>query len=244
MTLFVAEGDNSCGSSTGWTPWDFAQFVYDHGCYNGLMLDGGGSSDLVINQIHVTDRPPTEPAERSTHNHLSIIHQPGPVDPLCADLMNGKRCQGDTLITCQGGAAESGDCTVFGSVCEEGEGTAYCVLAYPGFCPNGANTDSCTDETVMSRCSLGQPTDFDCASIFGASCEDYGTGARCIQYGCIFGGDASWCDGEVAKTCAPDNSGEINLSFLTEDDCGGQGQICQDGACITTDADDDGSPLT
>jgi uncharacterized protein (TIGR03382 family) len=242
MTFFVAEGDNSCGSSTGWTPSDFAQFVFDHGCYNGLMLDGGGSSDLVINQVHVTDRPPTEPAERSTHSHLSIIHQPAPVDPLCADLMNGKRCQGDTLITCQGGAAESGDCSLFGSACEESDGTAYCTLALPGFCPNGANTDSCTDESVMSRCSLGQPTAFDCASIFGASCEDYGTGARCIQYGCIYGGDASWCDAEVAKTCTPDNSGDLNISYLTESDCAAQGEACQDGACITTDVDADGYP--
>jgi uncharacterized protein (TIGR03382 family) len=242
MTLFVAEGDNSCASSTGWTPSDFAQFVYDHGCYNGLMLDGGGSSDLVINQIHVTDRPPTEPAERSTHNHLSIIHHPGPVDPLCTAMMNGKRCQDDTLITCQGGSAESGDCSLFGSACEESDGTAYCTLALAGFCPNGANTDSCTDESVMSRCSLGQPTAFDCASIFGASCEDYGTGARCIQYGCIYGGDASWCDAEVAKACTPDNSGDLNLSFLTESDCAAQGQACQGGACLTTDGDADGYP--
>ena len=240
MTLFVAEGDNSCSSNTGWTPWDFAQFVYDHGCYNGLMLDGGGSSDLVINQVHVTDRPPSEPAERSTHNHLSIIHHTGAVDPLCAEVMNGRRCNGDILVTCQGGVAESGDCSFYGATCEEGLGTAYCV--FEPYCPNGANADACMDATLMNQCSLGQPTEFDCANLFGSSCENAEGGARCIQYGCIYGGDTSWCDGEVAKTCAPDDSGDLVVSFLTEIDCAATGKECKQGLCVLPDDDDDGYP--
>jgi uncharacterized protein (TIGR03382 family) len=240
MTFFVAEGDGDCASDTGWTPSDFAQFVFDHGCYNGLMLDGGGSSDLVINQVHVTDRPPGEPAERSTHNHLSVIHHQGGVDPLCTNLMNGRRCDGDTLVTCQGGSADLGDCPFFGATCEEAQGTAYCV--HEALCPHGANADACQDDSVMIRCSLGQPTEFDCGSIFGASCEDTPGSARCIQVGCVNGGDTSWCDGDTLKTCAPDMLEDLNISFLTEVDCAASGQTCGAGACVTGDSDGDGVP--
>ena len=237
MTLFGAEGDNSCSSDTGWTPWDFAAFVFDHGCHDGLMLDGGGSTDLVIAGVHVTDRPPTQPEEVATHNHLSVLHSPL-VDPACATMMNGRRCEGSLLITCQGGLHDPADCGFLGLPCEEGSGTAYCVSAP---CTNGSNGDVCVNDHLMTRCQLGQVFPFDCSDLFGATCEDTPGGARCIMAGCDYGGDASWCDGDVLKTCTPDSSGDLEVSYLTQVPCAETGQLCLDGACADPVAEPDGT---
>jgi len=228
MTFFTAEGDNVCDSATGWTPQAFAAFVYEHGCHDGLMLDGGGSADLVLEGIHVTDRPPSEPDERSTHNHLSIVHGET-VDPACSELMNGRRCEGEILITCQGGASDPADCSFFGATCEEGSGTAYCVYSD---CTNGANGDVCQDDSVMTQCHLGQPLEFNCGNVFGASCEDTPGGARCVMVGCDYGGDASWCDGDTLKTCAPNDEGAVVMSILSQVDCAETAQVCVNAACV------------
>ena len=243
MRTYASEGECEL-CNVGFTSWDWATYVYGQGCHNGLMLDGGGSTDLVLNGIRVGERPTGEPNERSHFNHLSIIHNPdyynpGGVDPYCVAKPNGRLCGGSILHTCTAGMDDSFDCGFFVQSCEDWDNTAFCV---DPLCIHGGQNDACIDGSLMARCQFGQVFEMDCGSIFGASCENTDTSARCVQVGCLYGGDSSWCDGDVLKTCAPIPDADPAMSGYSQQDCAAEGTICDPGSlsCIDQDDDNDG----
>ena len=238
MTFFAAEGEGP-GEGVGIHTWEMAEFVSQRGCYNGLMLDGGGSTDLVLLGTRVGERPVGEPQERSHYNHLSIVHADS-LDPACSFVMNGRYCDGTELHTCQGGLDDPVDCSVFGLSCEEDLGTAYCVSPQ---CNNGGNGDVCLDASTMARCDHGMVFETSCADLFGSYCEDTGTSARCVPATCVHGGDVEWCDGDVLKVCAPALIDGLGISTYAEEDCGAVGQTCSvlASSCVDLPGDDDDS---
>jgi hypothetical protein len=212
----------------GYTPWDFAAYMYDLGCWNAMGLDGGGSSDLVVVGSRVTDRSPTEPDERTLYSHLSVV-EGTTTDSECSSKMNGRYCDSGVLNICQGGAREVLDCGYYGWDCEADDDTAYCV---DPTCTNGGMNDLCQDDEVMIRCAHGWATEFDC-STYGYGCESTPASARCTHSDCVFGGEASWCEGDTLKTCAAEDSDGLELGSPQDDvDCAATDQICVDAACI------------
>ena len=216
MTLWATEG--GCpGCGYGFTPSQFAEFVFARGCWDGLMLDGGGSTSIVIDGVR---RGSYSDAERSVANHLSIIHN-DVADPECESIWNGRYCSGTTLHTCQAGLHSEEDYSVFGFSCEEGHGTAYVLDPR---CSHGADEDVCLDDSVMGRCEYGQLFEFDCGDFFGAYCEDTDSSARCTLSACTEGGDATWCDGDTLVSCYPEVGDEdLELGLYSSTDCASAG---------------------
>ncbi len=225
MSLIVVQGRRP--DSLGMTFTEMADLMVDLGCHDGMMLDGGGSSGLVIDGVLVNSRPDNEPAERVVTNHLAILRTPS-FHPDCVATPNGRFCDGSEINHCHGGQLESADCSVFGLACEEGLGTAYCVDPR---CSNGAHQNTCESTTVMGTCQWGQYLDFDCSNLFGASCEEGGGSAYCVDPRCIHGGNANWCAGDVSATCID--------GFYTTEDCRDSGMECDGGACVPASGDDD-----
>ena len=243
LILAVAEGDGAGANGLGawlegtshtfdgFTPSAFAAYMFDLGCWNAMGLDGGGSSDMIIDGSRVNDRSPSEPSERMLVSHLSII-QAAATDPACASTMNGRACDGDELQICQGGTLETLDCGFYGWACEAADDTAFCV---DPVCTHGGMEDQCIDEDLMTRCHHGMADEFDC-SAYGYSCEDTAGSARCTDAACPHGGDAAWCEGDTLKTCAPEDWGGLEVGIPQADvDCAASGQACQDGACVDAD---------
>jgi len=215
--------------SLGMTFWETTDLLLSLGCHDAMMLDGGGSSGLVLDGVLVNARPSNEPAERSVPNHFSVLYTPE-FNSECVAAPNGRSCSGATLQLCQGGQLEESDCSFFGAVCEEGEGTAYCV--HPT-CTDGGFDSLCVDATVLGSCSYGQLTEVDCSLPFGLHCaEDQGEGF-CTDPRCSKGPNSNWCDGEVAKTCTEGGFAEI--------DCALHGLTCLAGECLDEGDDDDDS---
>jgi len=182
------------------------------------MLDGGGSTALVLAGNRVNQLPSNQASERVVVNHLGVIA--GGLDGRCSARPNGRYCRDGTWIaTCQGGSYSEGDCGAFGCSCEEGLGTAYCVHPY---CTNGGNGSACRSNTVIVACEAGRPSEGDCG-VFGATCEEGNGSAYCVHPFCTHGGNAVWClDSERVGTCA--------MGQYSESPCP-EHESCQDGRC-------------
>lgn len=240
MIFAVAEGRRA--NSIGVTFPEMAQFFKGLGAHQAMMLDGGGSSTLVLNGNRLNNLPSNQSTERVVGNHLGILI--GTPDPRCSDVPNGKYCEGSVIHTCEGSAYRGqGDCGAFGASCEvTSDGVGTCV--HPD-CTGGANGKYCENATEITTCYYGQPAGTgDCAA-FGATCETGPENAYCVHPDCTEGGNVTWCrdDGTVAS-CVDGQP--------VEDAACGDGTTCQEGACVDPDApptedpnnpnNDDGSP--
>lgn len=224
MILAVAEG--RLGDSIGVSFVTFSQFFKDLGAHNAMMLDGGGSSAIVVNGARQNRLPGGQSSERSLVNHLGIVR--GASSPECAQVSNGRYCEGNTIHTCKGGQYfGAGDCAAFGATCEETpDGIGTCV--HPD-CTNGANGAVCDDDTFIRRCDYGQPGDPGDCSAFGATCEVGEDTAYCVNFMCSEGGNATWCSSdEILSSC-------VEGQPQPDVNCAAQALVCKDGACQSAD---------
>ncbi len=218
LILVVVQGRRS--DSIGMTFNEVANLLVELGADDGMMLDGGGSSTLVVGGARVNALE-SGTSERVVANHLAVVVSP--VDPACAAVPNGRTCLDATWIsTCEGGQHQGdGDCGFFGATCEEHEGTAYCVALQ---CHNGGNAPTCLDATVIGQCEWGRvESQGDCA-VYGATCEEAEDTAFCVHYRCEAGGMGAFCDGDVAVQC--------DFGVPTDVDCAADGLSCDEGACV------------
>ncbi|QED30047.1 phosphodiester glycosidase family protein [Microvenator marinus] len=222
LIFVVVEGRRS--DSIGVSFPQMGQIMKDLGAHQAMMLDGGGSSSLVINGGRVSNLP-SGASERVVANHLAILR--GAADPRCANTPNGRYCDGSVIHTCRGGQhMGQGDCGAFGAACEvTADGVGTCVHPY---CNGGAMGGYCEDETNIVRCEYGQPGPAGDCSFFGATCEQIDAGAQCVHFECSEGGDATWCQGDVLSACAQGQPQENT-------DCAASGQKCHVGlkACVS-----------
>lgn len=195
MWLVVVDGRSS--SSVGITWNDMAVLMADLGAWQALMLDGGGSSTLIVQGSAVNT--PSDGSQRTVANHLGVRWR-DTVDAGCEGIPNGKYCLDDTqLATCAGGEYESGDCGYYGLTCEEDGDFAYCVDPR---CTNGGQANVCVDDTVVGQCTDGVYAEGDCAY--------YG-----LQ--CVTGFDTAWCASSfyqgvyAGSSLDPDGDGIIEV---------------------------------
>jgi hypothetical protein len=163
MILVTVDGRQ--GSSIGATFNDMGALMFDLGAHDAMMLDGGGSTTMVINgQVR---NSPSDGVERAVANHIGIMIG-GPPAAECAGHENSKSCTDAThLATCEGGRfLGAGDCGYFGLTCEAKDDFAYCVDPR---CMAGGQGHFCLDATRLAGCEDGVYGDGDCAA-FGVSC--------------------------------------------------------------------------
>lgn len=202
-------------------------------CWDAVMLDGGGSSTLVVEDTNAdadcnprgaddlcVKNNPSDGAPRTVANHLAITWEDAP-DARCA-RPNGKWCEGTTIAQCEGGRfGGSGDCAAYGATCQEDGDFAFCV---DGRCPDGDGLRryACVDGTVLEGCNDGVYGTGDCAA-FGLVCGADASGAACMDSRCAAGPNSGFClsDGTLA-TCA--------AGVYAETACP-DGTTCADGGC-------------
>jgi uncharacterized protein (TIGR03382 family) len=216
MIFAVVEGRRADSIGIGFH--DFAAFMQELGAHQALMLDGGGSSALTINQSRVNQLPANESGERTVANHLAILR--GQADPRCASTPNGRYCEGSSIHTCQGGAHQGeGDCAFFGASCDvTSDGVGVCTHLE---CVNGPENAYCESDTVIMTCAYGRPDAAGDCSAYGATCADDGDDeAFCLHYLCTEGGNARWCgEGEILHECV---AGQPQDDI----DCAETGRVC------------------
>ena len=75
-TLFFVIAEGRQIGLPGVSLQTFAEVMINIGIYNGLNLDGGGSTGLVINDRLINNRPENEPTERKVASALAIVRRP------------------------------------------------------------------------------------------------------------------------------------------------------------------------
>ncbi|MDY0060463.1 MAG: phosphodiester glycosidase family protein [Myxococcota bacterium] len=82
-TLYLAVVDGRSGSSLGVTTQKLGSILKDVGAWQGINLDGGGSSTMWVQGRGVVNRP-ADGSERTVSNHLGVFAQDAPGQPsLC-----------------------------------------------------------------------------------------------------------------------------------------------------------------
>ena len=218
LNLFVVDGRRA--DAAGMTCDEVRDLMLEFGCQDGAMLDGGGSSTLVVEDI-VKNRP-SDGSLRTVSNHLGIIYSDA-LDPRC-EVVSGRFCNGTVISTCQGGRFQgSGDCGAFGAGCEEDEDYGYCV--HP-LCPGGRGQGAeCTGATTLRQCRDGflPETDADCGA-FGLVCGADVAGAACMEARCQAGPHSPFCASlALAAACTAGAYAEMPC---------GAGTHCDAGACV------------
>ena len=152
-----------------------ADLLVELGAHSGLMLDGGGSTALVVGGSRVNDLQ-SGTSERTVANHLGVYRNTS-LDSRCEDMPNGFHCLDATQIAlCEGGAYSwDGDCAYYGGTCDESQGIGYCADYR---CARGGEGNWCVDATQIAGCELGRYSEGDCAA-YGLSCIDDGVDAVC-----------------------------------------------------------------
>lgn len=162
--LWFVVVDGRSSRASGMTCAETAALLADLGCWDGVMLDGGGSSTLFVDGDVKND--PSDGSERTVSNHIGIIYNSS-VDTGCL-VPNGKWCNGTVISGCAGGeSVGSGDCAAYGCGCQEDGDYAFCVDPR---CPGGDGFGvACTGATTVEACSDGAYSAGDCAA-FGLVC--------------------------------------------------------------------------
>ncbi len=226
--LWLVAVDGRRGGAVGMTCDETRDLLVSLGCDDGAMLDGGGSTTLVVEGA-VVNRP-SDGRPRTVANHLAITWTEE-ADPRCP-ASDTRFCRGNFIASCQGGRhLGEGDCSVFGAACEEDGAFAYCV--HP-FCPQGRGQGAeCTGNTTIRRCRDGRldEEDGDCAA-FGRVCAAIpDQPARCVDPRCQAEPNGARClDGQRRAWCA---DGEFH-----EAACVGA-ERCEAGVCAAPPAPND-----
>ncbi len=224
-TLWLVVADGRSGSADGLTCDGTRDLLLGLGCWNAAMLDGGGSSTLVVDGD--VKNNPSDGSLRTVANHLGIVYS-DTLDGRCT-VNNGRWCDGTVISACQGGRyLGSGDCAAYGATCEEDGDYAYCVDYR---CPGGSGTGAtCLDATRFGACTDGVYGEGDCGA-FGLTCGTDASGSACQDPRCAAGPNSGFClDGERYASC----TGGI---YGAEVDCAASGLVCDAAAgCVNPDA--------
>ena len=231
-TLFLIAVDGRRSSASGMTCDEMRDLAVDLGCHDATMLDGGGSTTLVVDGSVVNS--PSDGSLRSRPNHLGVVVAASE-DSACSSLSSGRWCDGTEVHTCSGGRyLGGGDCAAYGASCEEDGDWAYCVHYQ---CPDGdGNGSTCLSATEIRSCNDGWLSEGDCAA-FGAVCGEDAAGADCMDARCSSGPHAGFCIDETTVAQCTDG-------LYAETSCTGDTVCSVDGlvaACTEPASEDSGT---
>lgn len=224
--LWLVAVDGRTGSAAGMTCDETRSLLLDLGCSDAVMLDGGGSTTLVIDDEVMNN--PSDGSPRTVSNHFGIVYR-DTVDTSC-EVPNGLWCTGTVIHACQGGRPTGeGDCAAYGATCQEDGDHAFCVDYR---CPGGDGMGaSCADATNIVACTDGVYGGGDCAA-FGLVCGTDAAGSDCMDARCAAGPHSSFCvDSSLLATCTD--------GLYAEAACP-EGWTCEGSACVDPNAADSG----
>ena len=219
-TLWMVVVDGRRSSAVGMNCEQTRDLMLNLGCHDAMMLDGGGSTALVVEGT--VQNSPSDGGQRTVGSHLGLIYTTAD-DAACAGRRSAGWCEGSTVRTCNGGRlVNEGNCAAFGTACQTHGDWAFCV--HPD-CPAGNGMGGTCAGSVVTGCADGAPRTADCAAA-GMACRATGGLAQCLPAACecvpggretgscgscgersrVCGGDCRWqawsgCTGEGA--CAP-----------------------------------------
>lgn len=236
LWMVVVDG-RGAGGGTGMSCDEVRELLLGEpfSCWDAVMLDGGGSSTLVVEDTSsdATCNPrgaadlcvknhPSDGSPRTVANHLGITWE-DTADDRCA-VANGRWCEGTVFHACEGGRYKgSGDCGYYGFGCQEDGNFAFCVDPR---CPegDGLRVYACVDATQIAGCNDGLYSVGDCAA-FGLVCGADAVGAACMDARCSAGPNTAFC---LSETLAASCAGGVYAEASCAD-----GSRCVDGACVT-----------
>jgi hypothetical protein len=244
LWIVVVDGRNASGGETGMTCAEMRDLLAGDPfhCWNALMLDGGGSSTLVVEDQNdnascfrrgardlCVKNSPSDGSLRTVGNHLAITWT-DTVDPRCV-IANGSWCDGSRILTCEGGRIRPERPCADGASCQTDGAYAFCVDPR---CPggDGLGRGACVDATVLGACTDGTYATRDCAAD-GRVCGGDDGSAGCMDARCP-APDGARCDGDRLVACAGGSP--------TETDCAAQGLVCDPQAGCVAAGVDAGAP--
>jgi hypothetical protein len=247
LWMVVVDG-RGAGGGTGMSCDDMRDLLLGapFSCWDAVMLDGGGSSTLVVedtnadascnprgaNDLCVKNHP-SDGSPRTVANHLAITWE-DTADTRCLEA-NGLWCAGTTLRACEGGRYQAArDCAAEGLGCQEDGTFAFCVDPR---CPegNGLRVYSCVDATQIESCNDGEYGVGDCA-FFGLVCGTDDAGAACMDARCSAGPNSGVCLSDTAlATCADGVYAEATCP---------EGTMCVGDTCVAPGSDTGGTTDT
>ena len=200
-TLLIVVGDGRRPGVVGMTCDLTARLLRDHGAWDAVNLDGGGSATLYHGFLGVVNQP-SDGRERVVANHLAIVAAgsgPSPqcpvAEPRCPATGSRLVCTDRTHVaTCfEGVLAPPGDCAAFGGLCSTvlpagvGCASAFCVTS-PTDPPR--DHDACAPDGRILHClpSGGADNVRSCAA--GTVCQSDGVTAVCAPPGTVTPRDA------------------------------------------------------
>lgn len=222
LWLVVVDGRTS--SAAGMTCDETRSLLQEFGCHQAAMLDGGGSSTLVIDGDVVNN--PSDGSPRTVSNHFGIVYSDS-LDPSC-QVSSGGWCEGTVISVCQGGRLiGSGDCAYYGASCAEEGDYAFCVDYR---CPDGdPQGRACLDGSNIAACTDGQYGEGDCG-VFGLACGTDAGGAACMDSRCEAGPHSAFCtDAGLYAACTD--------GVYAEGDCAAYGLVCWEDAVTASCVD-------
>lgn len=242
LWLVVVDG-RGAGGGTGMSCTDVRDLLLSDpfNCWDAVMLDGGGSSTLVVedtssgadcnprgsNDLCVKNNP-SDGSLRTVANHLAITWE-DTADSRCV-LANGRWCEGTKIASCQGGRYDgAGDCAAYGLTCQEDGEFAFCVDPR---CPegDGLRRYACLDGTRLAGCNDGVYGEGDCAA-YGLVCGQESSGATCMDSRCAAGPNGGFClSDSLAASCAGGAYTEVSCEA---------GTTCTDGSCVVPGTETD-----
>ena len=247
LWMVVIDG-RGAGGGTGMSCDDVRDLLLGapFNCSDAVMLDGGGSSTLVVedtntgadcnprgsNNLCVKNNP-SDGSPRRVANHLGLTWEDTP-DARCREA-NGKWCDGTRISACEGGRFKAtGDCAAYGATCQEDGAYAFCVDPR---CPggDGLRVAGCVDATRIASCNDGQYSEGDCAG-FGLVCGTDGGGSACMDARCAAGPDSSYCASTgVVGACTDGVYAEVPCAGGTSCASDALGPFCMDDRCPGAD---------
>ncbi len=235
LWLVVVDG-RGAGGGTGMSCNDMRDLLLTDPflCWDAVMLDGGGSSTLVVedtnagadcnpsgdNDLCVKNNP-SDGSPRTVANHLGITWE-DVADTRCV-VTNGRWCAGTSMHTCQGGRYRgSDDCADGGDLCQEDGDYAFCVDPR---CPggDGLRRYACVDATQIAGCNDGEYAVGDCG-VWGLVCGEDSLGGACMDSRCTSGPNSSFCLSDTSLAAC-------TVGVYAESSCDA-GTSCVAGVCV------------
>jgi MYXO-CTERM domain-containing protein len=195
-TLLVLVADGRRPGVIGMTCDLAAALLRDHGAYDAVNLDGGGSATLYHGFLGVVNRP-SDGRERVVANHLAILATGSGEAPQCP--VREPRCPvtGRSLVCTdrthvapcfEGVLSPPGDCAAYGALCSTvlptgvGCASAFCVSG-PTDPPR--DHEACLPDGRILHCLASGGADNPRACSAGAVCQSDGSSAVCTPPGTV-----------------------------------------------------------
>jgi len=173
--LILAVVDGRASNRLGMTCDELATLLLEFNAYDGVNMDGGGSSTMYVKGTGVVNYP-SDGSERVVANHLGV-HATG--SGAAATCPCTPTCKGTKIVAAD---CSEGDCAAYGAYCSTLGGTPHCVSAFCVKNPNDTpkEHDVCLPDGKLAHCTKEGGLEDAKACPEGTTCVSSGGSASCV----------------------------------------------------------------